>query len=91
MDAKIRKNGVDAKAIIKEAYDEGARLFEGGVYKSYKMKLTMEILDHPESPYTVTGIHWVSEFYIHRLTSGQPIPVKVDKSDPSRVALDLVK
>ena len=87
-DAKIRKHGVDAMAIITEAWDEGARLLEDGVFKSYKMKLTLEILDQPESPYKVTGVHWVSEFHIHLMTGGKPVPVKVDRNDPTRVALN---
>ena len=89
MHAKIRKHGVDAMANITEAWDGGARFLQDGVFKSYKMELTLEILDHPKSPYKVTGVHWVSEFYIHRMTDGQPVPVKVDKSDPSKVALNL--
>ena len=83
----ILEHGIKAFATIKEAYDMGARLREG-VRRSYKMNLTLKIDGHPRSPYEIKDIFWISEFYIHRITGSAAIPVKVDKKDHTKVALN---
>ena len=81
--------GVPAMARITSARDLGARMREG-VRKSYLVELTLVVEGLPQSPYEVTGSFVVSEYYIHRLTSSaDPVPVKVDPDDPTRVSLDL--
>jgi|GEM_PF-6823433 len=85
--AKIMKTGIDAQAYIEEAEDCGARLREG-VHRSYKVKLTLRIEGHHRSPYRVTDYFWVSEFFIHRITSREPIPVKVDRKDHNKIVLN---
>jgi hypothetical protein len=89
--SKIKEDGIDAMAIVEKAWDMGHRLTENQVYKSYKMRLELKIEGHPKSPYTITDTFWVSEFYIHRLTSKKPIPVKVSKKNHKKVALNLTR
>jgi hypothetical protein len=85
--AKILKTGIDAQAFVEKAEDCGARLREG-VHRSYKVKLTLRIEGHRRSPYRITDYFWVSEFYIHRITSSQSIPVKVDREDHNKIVLN---
>lgn len=86
--AKIARTGIDARAIIESAKDTQIR-YNDGAHLTYKMKLTLRIEDHPKSPYTITGDFWISEFYIHLITSGKPLSVKVDKKDHTKVSLNL--
>lgn len=85
---RIRETGTDARAVIESAKDTQGRLTEGA-HLQYEMRLILRIIDHPRSPYTVSGKFWVSEFFIHRLSMDQPIPVKVDRNDHRLVALNL--
>ena len=84
---KLKQSGIDAVATIIKAYDMGERILKGGVNKEYKMKLTLRIENHPKSPYEITGIYWVNEFFIHHITSGEMFEIKVDKNNHKLVAL----
>lgn len=84
---RIEKNGVDAIAFIESAKDGGARLTEG-VHKQYQMKLTLRVMGHPKSPYLVSDKFWVSEFYIHRMSGDEAIPIKVDVNNHKSISLN---
>lgn len=85
---KIRETGLAALGYIEEAEDLQTR-FKEGAHMRYKMRLTLRIETDREEPYTIEDDFWISEFEIHRVTTGTAIPVKVDPKDPKKVALVL--
>ena len=88
--AGIRSRGIPAMAVVEQASDDGGRVTESRVYRFYRMELTLRIEGHPKSPYRITDIFWVSDFYIHLFSSENPvIPIFVDRKDFKKVVLDL--
>ena len=86
--ARIHRTGIKATAYVIAFEDTQQRLKEGA-HLQYRMELTLRIEDHPHSPYEITNYFWVSEFYIHIISSGKPLEVMVDRDDHEKVALGL--
>jgi len=86
---KVLEAGVSARAYVEETWDTGTRLSQT-FRKFYWLKLRLRITGHLSADYTVTDFFWVSEFHIHRMTRKKdPLPVKVDRKNPKKVAIDL--
>ena len=87
---RIRRTGIDAFGEIIHARDLQGRLTEGA-HRLYEIKLQLRITGHAKSPFTVSDKFWISEFYIHKLSTGQSIPIKVDRVNHRLIALNFTQ
>ncbi|HEX9823685.1 MAG TPA: DUF3592 domain-containing protein [Actinomycetota bacterium] len=80
---RISATGLPAQARIVGMSQTGVYLNE-----QPQVELTLELSTAVQGPYQVTLKEWVPLIMLGRLTSGQPLPVKVDPQNPQNVIIE---
>ena len=80
---RIRVQGVPGQAQILGMRQTGVRLNE-----QPQVELRLRVSTSMHGPYEVTQKEYIPEMLLGVLTSGQPLPVKVDSANPQRVVIE---
>jgi hypothetical protein len=80
---RLRVEGLPAQAQIVGMSQTGMYLNE-----QPQVELTLSLSTAVQGPYQVTLKEWVPLIMLGRLTSGQPLPVKVDPANPQNVIIE---
>ncbi|MGH2724933.1 MAG: hypothetical protein ACRDI0_11870 [Actinomycetota bacterium] len=80
---RIKTQGVSGTARVVSMRQTGAYLNE-----QPQVELTLEVTTAMQGAYQVTLKEWVPLIMLGRLTSGLPLPVKVDPANPQRVVIE---
>lgn len=80
---RIRTQGVAGQAQILSMRQTGVRLNE-----QPQVELRLQVSTEMHGAYEVTQKEWVPEMLLGLLTSGRPLPVKVDPANPQRVVIE---
>lgn len=83
---RIRTQGVEGSGRILNMRQTGVYLNE-----QPQIELTLEVTTSMHGAYQVTVKEWVPLMMLGRLTSGVPLPVKVDPANPQRVVIEWEK
>ena len=80
---RVRIQGVAGQAQILGMRQTGVRLNE-----QPQIELRLQVSTQMQAAYEVTVKEWVPEMLLGTLTSGRPLPVKVDPANPQRVVIE---
>ncbi|HEX2032084.1 MAG TPA: hypothetical protein VHL78_11910 [Actinomycetota bacterium] len=80
---RIRTHGLAGQARIVSMTQTGVYLNE-----QPQVELTLEVTTPVQGPYQVTVKEYVPLIALGRLSSGMPLPVKVDPADPNNVVIE---
>jgi hypothetical protein len=86
----IPKQSIKAKAYLEKLEESKYRSIKG-LYESRRVKLTLRIEGHPNSPYSITDTFTLSETDLQQLSYMDPTTITVDPDDPTKVVLALKK
>jgi hypothetical protein len=84
LSARLQKNGIDGKALIKEVHDTGVT-----INNNPQVKLIVEIKNYLGQPYTATLRTMVSRINPFAYQPGMIIPVKIDPKNDNNVVIDV--
>ena len=80
---RIKMQGVPGQAQILGMRQTGVRLNE-----QPQVELRLQVSTSMHGPYAVTQKEYIPEMLLGMLTSGRPLPVKVDPANPQRVVIE---
>jgi hypothetical protein len=80
---RLRTSGVPGQATITGMRQTGAYLNE-----QPQIELNLQVQTQMHGPYHVTVREWVPLMLLGTLSSGRPLPVKVDPADPQKLVIE---